>query len=128
MYQELKNILSRQPGPEMSEQIGVYQQNLKQKTKQLKAMASELNMFQAQVNEYKYEVERLNRELQEMKRKYYQQKRKDQMMRDQEMEGVGGVMSRTAPQMLLNSKKLNFCMHLAKLRIWNVQISSSAFD
>eukprot|EP00605_Chrysophyceae_sp_TOSAG23-4_P002393 GSChrysophyteH1.ASY1.ANO1.2649.1 assembled CDS len=90
MYQELKNILARQPGPEMSEQIGVYQQNLKQKTRQLKAMASELNMFQAQVNEYKYEVERLNRELQEMKRKYYQQKRKDQMMRDQEMEGVGG--------------------------------------
>ena len=106
MYQELKNILARQPGPEMSEQIGVYQQNLKQKTRQLKAMASELNMFQAQVNEYKYEVERLNRELQEMKRKYYQQKRKDQMMKEVEMEGVGGVMSKTAPQMLLNDQQV----------------------
>ena len=105
MYAELKNILARQPGPEMSEQIGVYQQNLKQKTKQLKAMASELNMFQAQVNEYKYEVERLNRELQEMKRKYYQQKRKEQMAKELEMEGVGGVMSKTAPQMLLNEQQ-----------------------
>jgi len=106
MYTELKNILARQPGPEMSEQIGVYQQNLKQKTRQLKAMASELNMFQAQVNEYKYEVERLNRELQEMKRKYYQQKRKEQMTKEMEMEGVGGVMSKTAPQMLLNDQQV----------------------
>lgn len=106
MYQELKNILARQPGPEMSEQIGVYQQNLKQKSRQLKAMASELNMFQAQVNEYKYEVERLNRELQEMKRKYYQQKRKEQMTKDMEMEGIGGVMSKTAPQMLLNEQQV----------------------
>ena len=105
MYDELKNILARQPGPEMSEQLTVYQQNLKQKTRQLKAMASELNMFQAQVNEYKYEADRLNRELQEMKRKYYQQKRKDQITKDLEMEGVGGALSKTAPQMLLNEQQ-----------------------
>lgn len=106
MYTELKQILARQPGPEMSEQLTVYQQNLKSKTRQLKAMASELNMFQAQVNEYKYEVERLSRELQDMKKKYYQQKRKEQMLKDMEMEGVGGVMSRTAPQMLANEQQV----------------------
>lgn len=106
MYAELKQILARQPGPEMSEQLTVYQQNLKSKTRQLKAMASELNMYQAQVNEYKYEVERLNRELQDMKKKYYQQKRKEQMLKDMEMEGVGGVMSRTAPHMLANEQQV----------------------
>lgn len=106
MYTELKQILARQPGPEMSEQLTVYQQNLKSKTRQLKAMASELNMYQAQVNEYKYEVDRLNRELQDMKKKYYQQKRKEQMLKDMEMEGVGGVMSRTAPQMLANEQQV----------------------
>ena len=105
MYTELKNILARQPGPEMSEQLTVYQQNLKSKTRQLKAMASELNMYQAQVNEYKYEVDRLSRELQDMKKKYYQQKRKEQMLKDMEMEGVGGVLSRTAPQMLANEQQ-----------------------
>lgn len=50
LYVELKNILARQPGPEVAEQLGVYQANLREKTKQMKAMASELNMFQAQVS------------------------------------------------------------------------------
>ena len=82
LYVELKNLLARQPGPEVAEQLSIYQQNLKQKTNQMKAMAAELNMYQAQVNEYKYEIERLTRELQEMKRKYYEQKRREGMQRE----------------------------------------------
>jgi hypothetical protein len=49
LYMELKNILARQPGPEVAEQLSIYQANLREKTKQMKAMASELNMYQAQV-------------------------------------------------------------------------------
>lgn len=109
LYQELKGILSRQPGPEVAEQLTVYQQNLKKKTAQMKAMASELNMYQAQVNEYKYEQERLTRELTEMKRKYYLQKRKDKMMDDLDYEGNGQPgqpisMSRTGPAQLQNEQ------------------------
>merc|ERR1711918_166021 len=89
LYVELKNILARQPGPEVAEQLSVYQQNLKDKTRQMKAMASELNMYQAQVNEYRYEIERLTRELQDVKRKYYEQKRKDQLMTEIENEESG---------------------------------------
>lgn len=103
LYTELKGILARQPGPEVAEQLTVYQQNLKQKTRQMKAMASELNMYQAQVNEYKYEMERISRELQEVKRKYYQKKRKDQMSKDLDG-GEGGIMSRTAPSSLHNDQ------------------------
>ena len=62
-------------------------------------------MYQAQVNEYKYEVERLSRELQDMKRKYYQHS-KEQTLKDMEMDGVGGALSRTAPQMLANQQKV----------------------
>lgn len=36
LYTELKHILARQPGPEVAEQLSIYQQALKQKTKQLK--------------------------------------------------------------------------------------------
>jgi anthranilate/para-aminobenzoate synthase component II len=36
LYTELKHILARQPGPEVAEQLSIYQQTLKQKTKQLK--------------------------------------------------------------------------------------------
>eukprot|EP00698_Gefionella_okellyi_P003771 TRINITY_DN13508_c0_g1_i1.p1 TRINITY_DN13508_c0_g1~~TRINITY_DN13508_c0_g1_i1.p1 ORF type:complete len:877 (-),score=280.18 TRINITY_DN13508_c0_g1_i1:69-2699(-) len=77
LYVELKNILARQPGPEVAEQLNIYRQNLREKTKQLKAMASELNMFQSHVSEYKYEIERLTRELQEVKKRYYERKRAD---------------------------------------------------
>ena len=89
LYNELKTVLARQPGPEVAEQLTTYQQGLKQKTRQMKSMASELNMYQAQVNEYRFEVERLSRELQDLKRKYYQKKRKDQMAKD--------VLSMTGP-------------------------------
>merc|ERR1712166_1411921 len=89
LYVELKNILARQPGPEVAEQLSIYQQNLREKTRQMKAMASELNMYQAQVNEYKFEIERLTRELQDVKRRYYEQKRRDQLQ--QEMSKQDGV-------------------------------------
>ena len=36
LYMELKHVLARQPGPEVAEQLLLYQQTLKQKTKQLK--------------------------------------------------------------------------------------------
>merc|ERR1712100_485402 len=94
LYVELKNILARQPGPEVAEQLSIYQQNLREKTRQMKSMASELNMYQAQVNEYKYEIERLTRELQDVKRKYYEQKRREQLHRERlsspEHGGVAG--------------------------------------
>jgi chromosome segregation ATPase len=80
-YLELKNILARQPGPEVAEQLSIYQQTLKDKTRQMKSMASELNMYQAQVNEYKYEIERTTRELTEMKKKYFDQRRREQQAR-----------------------------------------------
>eukprot|EP01036_Dinobryon_divergens_P027374 gene27374-36141_t len=98
LYNELKAILARQPGPEVAEQLTVYQQNLKKKNVQMKAMASELNMYQAQVNESKYEQERLSRELTEMKRKYYLQKRKEKIVEDMEYEVGGNVsMSKSGP-------------------------------
>ncbi|XP_028391135.1 cilia- and flagella-associated protein 58-like [Dendronephthya gigantea] len=84
LYMELKQILARQPGPEVAEQVQLYQQTLKDKTKQLKSMASELNMYEAQVKEYQYELERLSKELQEAKKKYYMQKRKEQQARERE--------------------------------------------
>lgn len=36
LYMELKHILARQPGPEVAEQLQIYQQTLKEKTKQMK--------------------------------------------------------------------------------------------
>lgn len=84
LYVELKQILARQPGPEVAEQINLYQQTLKDKTKQLKQMAAELNMQESQVQEYKYEVDRISEELHQVKKKFYAQKRKEQQVKNDE--------------------------------------------
>lgn len=99
---ELKNVLARQPGPEVAEQLAVYQQNLKEKQRQMKAMNSELEMYkvrapagaavparrpprphararthaQAQVSEYKYDIERLNDEMERLRQRYFKRMRK----------------------------------------------------
>ena len=63
--------------PEVAEQLQIYQQTLKDKSKQMKSMASELNMYETQVAEYKMEIDRLAREMQEVKKKYFLQKKKE---------------------------------------------------
>merc|ERR1712124_153572 len=68
LYVELKSILARQPGPEVREQLEMYEENLQAKKKQMRAMQSELRTYQAQVGDYRDEIDRLTRELQEVKR------------------------------------------------------------
>merc|ERR1712048_1416031 len=82
MHKELTGILEKQPGPEVMEQLEVYQENLGAKTKQMKAMQSELKTYQAQVGDYRDEIDRLTRELHEAKKKYFDQKKKEQIMQD----------------------------------------------
>lgn len=90
LYTELKHILARQPGPEVAEQLSIYQQTLKQKTKQLKSLASELNMYESQISEYKFEIDKLNKELSEVKNKYFLQKKKEHLYKERErLEAAG---------------------------------------
>ncbi|CAL8087230.1 unnamed protein product [Calicophoron daubneyi] len=75
LYVELKHILARQPGPEVAEQLNIYQNMIRDKTKQMKAMAAEMNMYQNQINQYKGELEILSQELADVKKKYFAQKK-----------------------------------------------------
>lgn len=84
LYVELKHILARQPGPEVAEQLRIYQETLRTKTKQMKRLASELNMYESQSSDYKYEIERLARELQDVKKKYFHIKKNEQKQRDRD--------------------------------------------
>ena len=47
LYIELKQILARQPGPEVAEQLSIYQQNLKEKTRQMKVGSQSKFFFYA---------------------------------------------------------------------------------
>ena len=78
LYLELKNILARQPGPEVAEQLSLYQHTLQERQKQTEQMASELSMLHAQSSEYKYEIGRVTKELRETKKKYFEQKKREQ--------------------------------------------------
>lgn len=71
LYVELKNILARQPGPEVLEQIEVYKANLKEKNHQKKAMEAELQLYQRQVREYKYEIDRIDEKMDNLKKQYF---------------------------------------------------------
>jgi chromosome segregation ATPase len=82
LYFEMSNLLLKQPGPQVVEEVGKQQSALKEKTKQMKAMAAELNMYHAQLNDYKDEIERLTRELQDTKRRYFEQKHREQLVKD----------------------------------------------
>ncbi|KAJ7531789.1 hypothetical protein O6H91_14G058500 [Diphasiastrum complanatum] len=82
LYVELRSILARQPGPEVAEQVGVYAQTLKEKTRQMKAMSSELQMYQKQIADNKFEIQRLKSELDALKCKFYELKKREHLQKD----------------------------------------------
>ena len=86
LYIELKQILARQPGQEVAEQLVVYQQNLKEKQRQMKAMESELQMYKSQLSEYKHEIETLNGGMERAKQQWF-----DNMREAEAAELAGGI-------------------------------------
>lgn len=74
VYVELKNILARQPGPEVEEQILIYQQTLKDKSKQLVSMDDELYMYRRQVGVFKEELAALDEQMNRVKKKWFKAK------------------------------------------------------
>lgn len=80
IYVELKNIISRQPGPEVEEQVMTYQLTLKDKQKQLSAMNNELDMYRLQVQTYKEEIEEIDSRITQLKKGWKKSKRQQNSM------------------------------------------------
>lgn len=47
--EEIREIMKRQPGLEVAEQLSILQKNLNSKTRKMKELAGEINMYQAKV-------------------------------------------------------------------------------
>merc|ERR1711985_123131 len=75
LYVQLKNILARQPGPEVAEQLAWYSQNLKEKTAHMKQMGAELKAYHGQVKDLRDEIDRYHRDLQAIKNQYFKTRR-----------------------------------------------------
>ena len=70
LFVELKGVIARQPGPEVAEQLNVYQDTLAKKVSQMRAMKISLRHFHTQVEHYKSQYEELNDELNAMGKSY----------------------------------------------------------
>lgn len=75
IYLELKKIITRQPGPEVEEQVLVYQQTLKDKVKQLASMDEELMMYCQQVKSFKEDLLYIDNEMTKLKKKWFRQRK-----------------------------------------------------
>merc|ERR1711972_1228048 len=60
LYVQLKHIISRQPGPEVAEQLAWYSQNMKE-------MAQELKQYHGQVKDLREEIDRYNKDFANVK-------------------------------------------------------------
>jgi hypothetical protein len=76
IYMELKNVIGRQPGPEVEEQILVYQQTLKDKFKQLSSMDMELEMYIEQVARFKEDIGSMDAKMNKLIKKWIKIRRK----------------------------------------------------
>lgn len=76
IYVELKHVVARHPGPEVEEQILVYQQTLKDKTKQLAAMNLELEMYIEQVKRFKEDIGDADVKIQRLNKQWMQRQKK----------------------------------------------------
>lgn len=77
LYVQLKNIIARQPGPEVAEQLAWYSQNLKEKTQHMKQMAAELETYHNKVQDLRDETERHTRHFQQIRQAYFDKKRRE---------------------------------------------------
>lgn len=71
LFLELKNVLARQPGTEIHEQLIKYKEALKEKTGQMKKMKNELENAHEEMGRVKYEVDRMKSEMGKMKNEYF---------------------------------------------------------
>merc|ERR1712137_308793 len=79
LYVQLKNIIARQPGPEVAEQLSWYSKNLKEKTAHMKQMAAELEMYHNQVQDLRDETERHNKDYHGVLHAYHGKLRQQRM-------------------------------------------------
>merc|ERR1712176_1253364 len=90
LYVQLKNIIARQPGPEVAEQLAWYSQNLKEKTQHMKQMAGELENYHSQVQDLRDDIARHNADLGAVKQEYFKRLRQQRSTQLQAQD-VGAV-------------------------------------
>mmetsp|Transcript_6307 Transcript_6307/g.9176 ORF Transcript_6307/g.9176 Transcript_6307/m.9176 type:complete len:897 (+) Transcript_6307:150-2840(+) len=75
LYNELKNILNKQPGAEVADQLRIYQHSLKKKKVEQKSHKIELKRTREKVREKEEQSRELSQELENIRKEYFKFKR-----------------------------------------------------
>jgi len=78
LYTELKDLLQKQPGPEVAEQLRVYQQTLKRKKQQFKTMKRDLERYMKRVKDQRADTTRLAEQLGDIRKEYFTKMKREQ--------------------------------------------------
>ncbi|VEN52638.1 unnamed protein product [Callosobruchus maculatus] len=81
LYINLRQVLAKQPGPGIKNELSKTQRALKARGNKLKVLVSELNMAELKAAEYKSDLQRVSEELCEMKKRYLAEKKTNHMQR-----------------------------------------------
>ncbi|KAI9222157.1 hypothetical protein BC828DRAFT_379159 [Blastocladiella britannica] len=91
VYLQLKEIASRQVGPESIEQVLELERVLKEKKAEKKHMHTEVSLLQAQIKEHQYALNGLTRQLAELKALYFERKQHERKSAAASGGGGGGA-------------------------------------
>ncbi|KAH1017841.1 cilia- and flagella-associated protein 58 [Dendroctonus ponderosae] len=81
LYLNLRQVLAKQPGPGIQDELVKTQRALKQRGDKLKCLVSELNMTELKATEYKADLQKVTEELADLKRKYLEEKKSNRPRR-----------------------------------------------
>ncbi|XP_076643190.1 cilia- and flagella-associated protein 58 isoform X2 [Halictus rubicundus] len=106
LYMNLREILSKHPGPQVTISLNKTQKALRERGQKMKCLLAEVSMYEVQIGEYQLGLDRMSGEMTELKRKYYTQKRLLQKSRESKPKSLGETL---LPVMRQSSSARQFC-------------------
>ncbi|CAK9800095.1 Cilia- and flagella-associated protein 58 [Anthophora quadrimaculata] len=103
LYMNLREILSRHPGPQVAISLSKTQKALRERGQKMKCMIAEMSMYEIQLGEYKLGMDRMSNEMSDLKKKYYMQKKKLQRAKDSNVKSLSDTI---LPCVNENKKKI----------------------
>ncbi|KOC62419.1 Coiled-coil domain-containing protein 147 [Habropoda laboriosa] len=88
LYMNLREILSRHPGPQVAISLSKTQKALRERGQKMKCMIAEMSMYEVQLGEYKLGMDRMSNEVSDLKKKYYTQKKKLKNAKDSQVKSL----------------------------------------
>ncbi|XP_043526995.1 cilia- and flagella-associated protein 58-like [Frieseomelitta varia] len=82
LYMNLREILSKHPGPEVAISLNKTQKALRERGRKVKCLLAQLSTCEVQMGEYKIDMDKMSIEMTDLKKKYFVQKKKLQISKE----------------------------------------------